>query len=99
MKLKLQSKEVKNLINEDLKKKLMETKLKINQYAEIKVQRRNYITNKWDISRSLLNKYETIPYKKNKINRAYFKLQEMMKDGGTGPFDVLASYLLGQMLC
>ena len=82
MKLKLTSNEqVETLINIDMKKRLLDTKNKINQFYNIKIRlNNNYQTSKWEYYRSLLNKYETIPKHKGKMNRAYFKLKELLLD-------------------
>ena len=80
MKLNLIPGKSQNLINTELKSKLLETKNKINPYYNDIIKKGNYTTNKWDKYRSLLNKYETIPKGQNKLNRAYFKLKELILD-------------------
>ena len=77
----ISSSKAQDLINKELKQELLQTKDKINQYYNIKKWvNNNYQTSKWEYYRSLLNKYETISKGKGKINRAYFKLKELMLD-------------------
>lgn len=81
MKLKLETGIIENLINQEFKTELLETKNKIDQYYAIKTTLPNgYVSSKWEEYRSLLNKYETIPKGKRKLNRAYFKLKEIVVD-------------------
>lgn len=81
MKLSLKPGNSEILINKELKNELLSTKNKIDEFYNFKIRVNNrYQTSKWEYYRSLLNKYETIPKHKGKMNRAYFKLQEMMID-------------------
>ena len=68
------------LINKDLKEQLLIAKNQIDPFYNAKVKRGNYTKSKWEIYRSLLNKYETITRGKKKLNRAYFKLKEIIVD-------------------
>lgn len=84
MKLNLQSNKVDVIINSQSKNELLLTKDKITQFYNMKVNfNNNYQTSKWDIYRSLLNRYENVGNKakrEGKISRAYYKLKEMMLD-------------------
>ena len=71
------------LINSESRNELIVTKNKIDNYANMKVNIGNYKTTKWDLNRSLLNKYETVnnrAKRDGKISRAYHKLKEIMID-------------------
>lgn len=76
------------LINKVLKNELLKTKDKINQYYNANITQGNYgyfgeHSRKWNVYRSLLNKYENIgstAKKDGKISRAYYKLKEIIID-------------------
>lgn len=81
MKLKLQSGKSEILINKDLRTQLLYTKNQIDPFYDAKVKiNNNYFKSKWEIYRSLCNKYEIITKNKQKLNRAYFKLKEIVLD-------------------
>lgn len=71
-------------LNKDLKEELLKSKDKIYDLDRIKIPRGTM----WTKLRSLLNKYENVPFSidengrfsKKKMNRAYFKLKELMLD-------------------
>lgn len=66
------------LINKETKDSLYAAKNKIDDLYRIRTSDRS--RNMWVKYRNLLNKYETVGQDKGKMNRAYFKLKEMMLD-------------------
>ena len=80
MTLNLKQGKSETLINKKLKDELLKTKNQIDQYYNVKMNVGSYFKSKWEVYRSLLNKYETITKHKGKLNRAYFKLKEIIID-------------------